>query len=136
MRIVEYTKLRAGVQLNARPATLPEVRSNALQLQRTLMATGLFTDVEVDWTKNADHLVVAMCKFDPRMTEEQAARKLEDVWLGEMRFGYWAAHSTLVTEGQVELQGATLRTIGGPYLTLHVVAQKAVLVPAQRVPAE
>jgi len=136
MRIVEYTKLRDGVQLNTRPATLPGIRSNALELQRKLMATGLFTDVEVDWTNNANHLVVAMCKFDPRMNEEQAARKLEDVWLGEMRFGYWSAHSTLVSKGQVELQGATLRTIGGPYLTLHIVAQKAVLVPAQRVAAE
>ncbi len=135
MRIVEYTKLRTGVQLNARRANLPEVRSTALGLQQALMASGRFTSVEVDWTNDVDHLVVAMCSFDASLTEEQVARQLEDLWLGELRFGYWAAHSTLVTPGQVELQGATLRTIGGPYLTLHVIAQKA-RIPAQRVPSE
>ena len=147
MRLIEYSKLRAGVQLNARPATVPEVRSTALQLQQALRATGLFAEVEVDWTDNADHMVVAMCVFHPALTDEQAARRLEDVWLNRLRFGHWAAHSTLVSEGQVELQGATLRTVGGPYLTLHVVAQRdraseravpesRTGVPAQRVPAE
>ena len=135
MRIIEYSKLRTGVQLNARPATLPEVRSIALELRRELMASGFFAAVEVDWTDNADHLVVAMCKFHPGLTDEQAGLRLEELWQEKVRFGYWAAHSTLVTKDQVELQGATLRTIGGPYLTLHVVAQRD-RIPAQRVPSE
>lgn len=135
MRIIEYVKLRAGVQLNARPAALPEVRSVALQLQKALTDTGLFGGVEVDWTDNTDHLVVAMCQFHPSLTDEQAGLRLEEVWERQLRFGYWAAHTTLVTKGQVELQAATLRTVGGPYLTLHVVAQRAPL-PAQRVAAE
>ena len=146
MRIAEYSKLRAGVQLNARPATMPEIRSTALQLRQALLATDLFAEVEVDWTDNADHMVVAMCVFHPALTDEQAARRLEGVWLDRLRFGYWAAHSTLVSPDQVELQGATLRTVGGPYLTLHVVAQRDVsvrhrapaghaTVPAQRVRA-
>lgn len=135
MRIVEYSKLRTGVQLNARRATLPEVRSTALELQRELKATGFFANVEVDWTDNADRLVVAMCTFHPGLTDEQAAVRLEQVWQDKVRFGYWAAHSTLVTKGQVELQAATLRTVGGPYLTLHVVAQRD-RVPAQRAPSE
>src|SRR5688572_3024778 len=127
MRLIEYSKLRAGVQLNARPATTPEVRSTALQLQQALQATGLFGRVEVDWTDNADHMVVAMCVFHPALTDQQAARRLEDVWLNRLRFSHWAAHTTLVSDGQVELQAATLRTVGGPYLTLHVVAQRDVL---------
>jgi hypothetical protein len=128
MRLIEYSKLRAGVQLNARPASIPEIRSTALQLQQALLTTGLFAQVEVDWTEDADHMVVAMCVFHPALTDEQAARRLEDVWLNRLRFGYWAAHSTLVSNDQVELQGATLRTMGGPYLTLHVVAQRDVSV--------
>jgi hypothetical protein len=135
MRISEYTKLRTGVQLNARPATMPDVRSMALQLQQALRATGLFVEVEVDWTDNADHMVVCMCAYDPALSEEQAAAWLEQVWGQRLRFAYWAVHSTLVTDGQVELQAATMSGQGGPYLTLHVVAQRA-HIPAQRVPVD
>ena len=135
MRITEYSKLRSGVQMNARPGTPADVRSTALELQRSLLATGYFDDVEVDRTENLDHLVVAMCTFDPSLTEHEVARRLEDVWNGRLRYGFWAAHSMLLDEDQVELQGATLSSLGGRYVTLHIVAQKA-RVPAQRVGVE
>jgi len=135
MRLMDYRTLRTGVQLNARPGTAADLRPIARDLERELTATGLFTNVEVDHTDNVDHLVVAMASFDATLTEEQVALRLEDVWNGRMRFGYWAIHSTLVTKNQVELQGATLAHLGGPYITLHVVAQK-VAVPAQRVACE
>jgi len=134
MRISEYSKLRDGVQVNARPSGTADLRSAAFELRRGLMATGLFADVEVDHTDEADHLVVAMCTFSAELSEEQAAVQLEQVWQ-RVRYGYWAVHSTLVDKGQVELQGATLRGVGGPYVTLHVVAQQA-RIPAQRVPVE
>ena len=131
MKLLEYRKLRSGVQMNARPTTAAERRAVALDLERELTRTGVFADVEVDHTDNLDHLVVAMCTYDPALSEEQVALRLEDVCSGRLRFGYWAVHSTLVVKGQVELQGATLSNLGGPYLTLHVVAQKGPI-PAQR----
>ena len=131
MRSIEYSKLRTGVQRNARPGTAADLRAAAAQLQRGLMATGLFADVEVDATEDPDHLVVAMCTFHPALTEQEAAMRLEDVWNRHLRYQYWAAHTTLVVKGQVELQGATLSTVGGPYVTLHVVAQRAPI-PVQR----
>ena len=135
MRLMEYRQLRTGVQRNARPGTESDLRFTATELRRQLLATGVFADVEVDQTDDVDHLVVAMCTFAPDLREEQVALRLEDVWNGRLRFDYWAAHSTLVTKGQVELQGATLSGLGGPYVTLHVLAQKAA-VPAQRTPSE
>lgn len=132
MRITEYSKLRSGVQMNARPGTPADIRSTALQLQAALMSTGLFSEVEVDRTDNVDHLVVAMCTFDPDLPPRQAAMRLEDVWNGRLRYGFWAVHSTLVDDDQVELQGATLSSLGGRYVTVHVVAQRA-HIPAQRV---
>lgn len=132
MRITEYSKLRAGVQVNARPGTPADVRSTALQLQAALMSTGLFSDVEVDRTDDLDHLVVAMCSFDADASSRRVAAWLEEVWTGRLRYGFWAVHSTLVDDDQVELQGATLSSIGGRYVTVHVVAQKAAI-PAQRV---
>ena len=131
MRSIEYSKLRSGVQRNARPGSAADLRAAALELQRGLMGTGLFADVEVDATDDPDHLVVAMCTFHPALTEEEAAMWLEDVWNSHLRHSYWAAHSTLVVKGQVELQGATLSNLGGPYVTLHVVAQRAPI-PVQR----
>ena len=131
MKLLEYRKLRSGVQMSARPATTAERRAVAVDLERELARTGVFADVEVDHTDNLDHLVVAMCTYDPTLSEEQAARRLEDVWNGRLRFGYWAVSSTLVEKGQVELQGATLSNLGGPYVTLHVVAQKGPI-PVQR----
>jgi hypothetical protein len=131
MRLIEYSKLRTGVQLNARPHSAAELRAAAHELRRGLMATGLFADVEVDATEDPDHLVVAMCTFHPALTDQEAAAQLEEVWNSHLRYGYWGAHSMLVVKGQVELQGATLSRVGGPYVTLHVVAQRAPI-PVQR----
>lgn len=135
MRSVEYSKLRTGVQLSARPGSAADLRAAAAELRAGLMGTGLFADVEVDATEDPDHLVVAMCTFHPVLTEDEAARRLEDVWNSHLRYGHWAAHSTLVVKGQVELQGATLTDVGGSYLTLHVVAQRAPI-PVQRTASE
>ena len=131
MRSIEYSKLRTGVQRNARPGSAADLRAAALELKRGLMGTGLFADVEVDATDDPDHLVVAMCTFHPALTEQEAAMWLEDVWNSHLRHSYWAAHTTLVVKGQVELQGATLGNVGGPYVTLHVVAPRAPI-PMQR----
>lgn len=131
MKLLEYRKLRSGVQMNARPTTAAERRAVALDLERELLRTGCFADVEVDHTDNLDHLVVAMCTYDPTMLERHVALRLEEMWNNRLRFTYWAVHSTLVEKGQVELQGATLSNLGGPYVTLHVVAQKGPI-PAQR----
>ena len=132
MKLMDYRTLRSGMQLNARPAGAADLRPIAADLERELRATGLFANVEVDYTDEADHLLVAMASYGADLTEEQVALRLEDVWHGRMSFDYWAVHSTLVSKGQVELQGATLAHLGGPYITVHVVAQK-VAVPVQRV---
>ena len=131
MRSVEYSKLRTGVQLSARPGSVSERKAAAQELERGLLATGLFADVEVDATDDPDHLVVAMCTFHPALTEEEAAMRLEDVWNRRLRHGYWAAHTMLVVRNQVELQAASLDKVGGPYVTVHVVAQRAPI-PVQR----
>ncbi len=135
MKLMDYRTLRAGVQRNAQPAGAADLRPIATHLERELMATGLFSNVEVDHTDDLDHLVVAMASFEADLTEEEIAMRLEDLWHGRMSFGYWDIHSTLVTRGQVELQGATLAHLGGPYVTVHVVAQKAA-VPLQRAAGE
>jgi hypothetical protein len=66
------------------------------------------------------------------MDEDVMARWLEGLWTNRLSYGFWEAHATLVDSDQVELEGATRAGLGGRYVTVHILAQKAA-VPAQRV---
>ena len=132
MDLIQFHKMRAGVQANAAPGSsqaLQDVRQN---LEHALASVGLFSDVEVDYTDDVDSLVIAMCTFPEHLSETEVARRLELLWEDRLRYGFWEAHATLVDSGQVELEGATRNAQNGHYVTLHIVAQKG-FVPAQRI---
>ena len=131
MELVKYHKMRTAVQGNASPGRPDELRTIAAQLQRSLMESGLFAEVEVDATDNVDNLVIAMCTFPPEASHAQVAARLERLWEDRLRYQFWEAHSMIVHDDQVELQGATRTSTEGYYVTMHVVAQKAPI-PAQR----
>lgn len=141
MKLLDYHKLRRGVQVNAHPGE-PEMLSAVEATLRTGLTEAGFTDVEVEMTDNSDHLVVAMCRFPGRADADQAASRLERLWRDRLRHDFWEAHATLVTKDQAELLGATRFGPRGGYATVHVVAQKDVaqkhvaqkdvLIPAQR----
>lgn len=131
MELVKYHKMRTAVQVNASPGRPEELRGVAARLQQSLMETGLFEEVEVDSTENLDNLVIAMCKFPAQASHAQVAARLERLWEDRLRYQFWEAHSMIVHDDQVELQGATRTGTEGYYVTMHVVAQKAPI-PAQR----
>jgi hypothetical protein len=131
LELTAYHKLRTAVQMNAAPGRAPDLEPVSERLRRSLMATGLFEDVEVGQTDDVDHLIIAMCTFPAELTEHVAAAQLEQLWQDRLRYEFWEAHATMVTRNQVELQGATRSSVTGHYLTLHVVAQKSPI-PAQR----
>ena len=66
MRLIEYSKLRTGVQLNARPLSEAELRTAASELRRGLMAT----EVEIAQTF-VDRCVLALDAGE--LTAEEAA---------------------------------------------------------------
>lgn len=132
MELTHYKKLRTAVQSNSSPAAGDQITQLEDNLRDSLMATGFFEEVEVDHTDNIDGMVIAMCKFPAQMSEAQVAARLEQAWEDRLRFQFWEAHTTLVDDDQVELQGATRTGVNGHFVTLHVVAQKAPI-PAQRV---
>ena len=132
MDLMQYHKLRAGVQANAAPGpaqTLHDVQQN---LETALASVGLFSDVEVGYTDDVNNLVIAMCTFPEELSETEVARRLELLWEDRLRYGFWEAHATLVESGQVELEAATRNAQNGHYVTMHIVAQRG-FVPAQRV---
>jgi hypothetical protein len=131
----EYRKLRNALQCNVSPGGQGVLTAIADRLRAGLAVTGLFEDVEVEVTGHTDRLVIAMCSFTEDHDEADVARALETLWRRELRYDFWEAHSTLVSRGQVELQGATRASSYGHYVTVHMVAQK-VRVPAQRAAAD
>jgi hypothetical protein len=135
MRLVEYHKLRRGVQMNARPGMDAELRPLEERLRAGLAATGLFEEIEVGRTDDVDHLVIALCHFPGDLDAQHAADMIERLWQDHLRYGFWESHAVLVEKDHVEFQGATRADIRGHYATVHIVAQKA-SVPAQRVAAE
>jgi hypothetical protein len=132
VELTNYHKMRTAVQSNASPGSPHDLRNIELRLQQSLMASGMFEDVEVGHTEDVNHLVIAMCKFPSQLTQAQVAARLEQLWEDRLRYGFWEAHAVLVDDDQVEFQGATRNSTAGHYVTLHIVAQKAPI-PAQRV---
>jgi hypothetical protein len=135
MELIAYHKMRTAMQLNAPPAPSRDLRDVKARLSKSLKKTRLFEDVEVDHTENVNNLVIAMCTFPAELSEAQVAYRLEMLWEDHLRAGFWEAHAILVDDDQVELQGATRGSSRDPYVTVHILAQKAPI-PAQRRPSE
>lgn len=132
MELVDYRKLRHGVQLSARPATAAELRVLEARLGEALRTAG-FSQVETGATKDADRLAIALCGFPAHHPVGDVADVLERLWEDHLRYGFWEAHTILVEHDQVELLAASRTGERGRYATLHVVARQAT-VPVQRVP--
>lgn len=135
MEIAQFHKLRRAVQVNASPGTPAELRALKQTLQAALASVGVFEEVEVDYTDQVDHLVIAMFTFPEQMSHHEVVHRLETCWNDQLRYPFWEAHASRVDRDQIEFQGATRAGSAGHYVTLHIVAQKA-RVPAQRVSSD
>ncbi len=135
MDLLQFHKMRRAIQDNAPPGSGPEVSSVESTLRDVLMASGLFEDVEVGSTDDRDQLVIALCRFRPFYTEDDVAAGLEAIWDDRVRYPFWEAHALRVDDGHIEFEAATRHSGEGHYVTVHLVAQKAV-VPEQRVPVD
>ncbi len=135
MKLLDFHKLRAAVQVNAYPGSGRELTTMEANLRDLLMASGLFESVEVEHTDDPDQLVVGLCEFHPNLSEHAIAERLEELWQDRVRYPYWSAHSLIVDAEHVEFEAATRISNTGPYVTVHLVAQKA-HIPAQRQPQD
>jgi hypothetical protein len=133
MNLVSYHKLRTAVQHSAAAGGAEELLEVERRLWAALVSAGAFADVEVDATDDPDRLVIAMCRFPGQVSVNEAAARLERVWLDRVRYDFWEAHTLIVARGQVELEAASRASVTGHYVSVHVVAQQS-LIPAQRVP--
>ena len=133
MNFVQFHKLRTAVQDNAYPGSGKDLATMEHTLRKLLMASGIFEEVEVEHTDDPDRLVIAFCHFKPNFAEEDIATHIEHLWHDRVQYPFWEAHTLVVDKEHVEFEAATRTSSTGPYLTVHLVAQKA-RIPAQRTP--
>jgi hypothetical protein len=131
MNLMQFHRLRTAIQDNAAPGSTRDLATVEGSLRSLLMSSGLFVDVEVERTDDPDQLVIALCTFDPHVSEAAVAGQVELLWADRVSYPFWEAHALLVEEEHVELEAASRPSPVGGYVTVHLVAQKA-RIPAQR----
>ena len=131
MELVQFHQLRTAVRDNAAPGRGAELREVELTLRAVLMDSGLFEDVEVGHTDDLDRLVIALCTFRPFYSESDVAARLEQLWSDRVRYPFWEAHAVRTGTDHVEFEAASRVGPDGHFVTVHLVARKA-LIPAQR----
>lgn len=131
MNLMQFHRLRTAIQGNAAPGSARDLATVEGSLRSLLMSSGLFVDVEVERTDDPDQLVIALCTFDPHVSEAAVAGQLERLWADRVSFPFWEAHALLVEDEHVELEAVSRPSPVGGYVTVHLVAQKA-RIPAQR----
>jgi hypothetical protein len=135
MNLMQFHRIRTAIQDNATPGSSTDLATVEGSLRSLLMSSGLFVDVEVERTDDPDQLVIALCTFDPHVSEAAVAAQLERMWADRVSYPFWEAHTLLVDTEHVEFEAASRPSPVGGYVTVHLVAQKA-RIPAQRRPSE
>lgn len=130
MNLTKFQTLRTGVKAHGAPASVRTLATLEELLRGALEGSSVVSNVEVGTTEDNNSLLVAMCSFDARLTEDEMAWTLEHLWEG-LCFAHWEAHGFLTGEGHVEFQAATLSGVAGEYVTVHLVAQRAEALPLQ-----
>jgi hypothetical protein len=124
MELRDFHKIRNGLQMNAPSAPTAAVEAMERTLLEALRSSAVLHSAEVDSTDDPDRRLIAMVGFGPELSEVDVALELERLWAERVHYAHWEAHALLVDEDQVELQGGTLVSRNGYYVTVHVVAQR------------
>ena len=136
MDLVQFHKLREGIQLSAPPGSGPELDNLEVNLRILLTASGVFDRVEVGQSVDPDRLVIALCDYKAEHTERYVAMLIQDLWNNWLRYPFWEAHHLIVQPRHVELVAASRESADGHYATLNIVAKEEPRIPEQRPPSE
>jgi hypothetical protein len=127
MDSVSFHKLRAAVQGSSHPAG--EVAAAGLQrtLEQALVASNLFTEVELGRTDDVDQLVIGVCTCAGDVLPWEAGMGVERVWRSASASMDWEAHHVTCNDSLMEFEGAVTVDDRGHFITVHLVAEPAVL---------
>ncbi len=131
MNTVQFHVMRQALLDNASPSRHSDLATVESSLRGLLLESGLFDLVEVERTDDPDRLVIGLCMFKQQFSAVDIARYLTRAWTGRVAYPFWEAHTVQVDRDFVELEAATRQGSGGRFVTVHLIAQKA-MIPAQR----
>ena len=134
MELIPFHTLRAALQGNASPGTARQL-GPVQQTLTTLLEEAGFDGVEVERTDDPDRLVIGLCQFRQGWSEQEVAGWLERTWAAQIGYPFWEAHALVVDAQHVELEAASRVSGTGHYLTVHLIAERA-LIPSQRAPMD
>jgi hypothetical protein len=118
----EFVRLRAALTTNLPPASGALIEAAAARLRQRLVASVMFTQVEVEVTEDPQRLLVAMVRYRPGTPERQVSSFLEAVWISELRLSGLDVFNFLAEDGHVELESVTGDQESGYFLSLHLIA--------------
>lgn len=120
-----YHRLRLAVQENALPAGPDYAWELERKLRQELQDCELFDQVEVGHTPDPNQLVIALCRCSPGIMPWTAAQGLERLWGWAVGQSPWEAHCVTSMGEVVDFEGAVTLEDGRHYLTVHLVAERA-----------
>jgi hypothetical protein len=119
---LEFVRLRAGLTANLPPASGAPLDAAAARLRRRLVASVMFTGVEVEVTEDPDRLLVALVRYRPGTPARQVSSFLEAVWISELRLPGLDVYNFLAEDGHIELESVTGDQASGYFLSLNLIA--------------
>ncbi|NYG08019.1 hypothetical protein BJ986_002506 [Phycicoccus badiiscoriae] len=127
MDFTSFHKLRTAVQENAHPADDRAAAKLRHSLETAVAASGLFSEVEFGHTDDAGQMVIGVCRCADGVLPWEAGMGVERLWLTATADLRWECHTVGCTDSLMELEGAVTIDESGHYITVHVVAEPAVV---------
>ena len=125
MDIASFHKLRQAVQENANPADDRFVTALQGTLQKGLLGSRLFAEVELGRTDDVDRMIIGVCRCAEDVAPWEAGVGLERLWGVAALDAQWEAHHVAANESYMEFEGAVTVDANGRYITLTLVAEPA-----------
>jgi hypothetical protein len=122
-----FHKLRLAAQENASPAGDLHAITLQREFEQALSGSGLFERLEMGRTDDPDQMVIGLARCADHIMPWEAGMGLERLWRSITAGFQWEAHSIECTDSMMEFEGAV--TVGERlnYLTVHVVAEAALV---------
>ena len=137
MDMTSFHKLRWAVQENAHRADPHHAAALQAALEQSLRASRLFAEVELGRTDDPDQMVIGVCRCADDVVPWEAGVGVERLWGVVALEAKWEAHAVGCTDSLMEFEGAVTVDDSGHYITVHLVAEPAVVPePVPAVPAQ
>ncbi|OPG11923.1 hypothetical protein [Microbispora sp. GKU 823] len=122
MEASEFAAAKQRVMSESLPSDGNDLDGMALDFDAYLWHSPLISQVVVRLTGDTSHLITAECQATPRCSVTEIAEELERIWLRDLRYRYFEAHTVATNERGVRLDAVTQIAEGGFFVTAAVVA--------------